>query len=322
VNLQWLVADQLGTPRMVFDKTGALANVKRHDYLPFGEELYASVGLRSTTQGYTAPGYSPVDKVRQKFTQKERDIETGLDYFGARYYSSTQGRFTSIDPENYQAMLDLTDPQSWNAYSYVNNNPLGRVDPDGKGFFSKLKNWLAYNVWGEEEDVKKEEQKRRDMMLRMQSENGGELIIQNFAGEWVRVDPATMNRANVWLWSGQIYSSPGSRNLTAEEAANVLDVGAMKRLEYEASPKHGSTTRGNVSAAPKRGQNALDNSVQVKGTSTRRVGVDYQNREFVVFDETRAGKFHGHARSWQQLTQEMKNALVKSGMASRSGKIN
>jgi YD repeat-containing protein len=54
VNLNWLVSDQLGTPRMVFDKTGALANVKRHDYLPFGEELSAGQGIRSTTLGYSA----------------------------------------------------------------------------------------------------------------------------------------------------------------------------------------------------------------------------------------------------------------------------
>ncbi len=57
----------------------------------------------------------------------------------------------------------------------------------------------------------------------------GELIIQNFAGEWVRVDPATMNRVNVWLWSGQIYSSPGSRDLTPMEAANVIDATANAR---------------------------------------------------------------------------------------------
>jgi hypothetical protein len=68
VNLQWLVADQLGTPRMVFDKTGALVKVKRHDYLPFGEELFAGTGGRTTAQGYSA-----TDGVRQKFTDKERD---------------------------------------------------------------------------------------------------------------------------------------------------------------------------------------------------------------------------------------------------------
>jgi hypothetical protein len=48
----WLVADQLGTPRMVIDKSGSLAGIKRHDYLPFGEELSAGVGGRTTTQGY------------------------------------------------------------------------------------------------------------------------------------------------------------------------------------------------------------------------------------------------------------------------------
>ena len=63
-NINWLVTDQLGTPRMIIDKTGALANVKRHDYLPFGEELLAGTGGRTPTQGYSG------DSVRQKFTQR------------------------------------------------------------------------------------------------------------------------------------------------------------------------------------------------------------------------------------------------------------
>jgi YD repeat-containing protein len=65
VNINWLVTDQLGTPRMVFDKSGSLATVKRHDYLPFGEELSAGTGGRTTTLGYI------VDSVRQKFTLKK-----------------------------------------------------------------------------------------------------------------------------------------------------------------------------------------------------------------------------------------------------------
>jgi RHS repeat-associated protein len=62
-------------------------------------------------------------------TLKERDNETGLDYFGARYYSSTQGRFTSVDPENAGAAI--FHPQSWNGYAYSLNNPLRFIDPDG-----------------------------------------------------------------------------------------------------------------------------------------------------------------------------------------------
>ncbi len=65
-----------------------------------------------------------------KFTAKERDAETGLDYFLARYFSGPQGRFTSPDePFNDQ---DQADQQSWNLYSYTRNNPLRYVDPTGR----------------------------------------------------------------------------------------------------------------------------------------------------------------------------------------------
>lgn len=67
--------------------------------------------------------------MRQQFTLKERDIETGLDYFQARYFASEQGRFSSTDPLLGSGRPNL--PQSWNQYSYVLNNPLRLVDPDG-----------------------------------------------------------------------------------------------------------------------------------------------------------------------------------------------
>jgi RHS repeat-associated protein len=132
-NVQWMVTDQVGTPRMIADRTGSLAGIKRHDYLPFGEELFAGSGGRTTGQGYVA------DNVRQKFTQKERDMETGLDYFGARYYASAQGRFTGVDPReiSFEAnstkfLAYLGNPQNWNHYSYVLNNPMIVTDPDGR----------------------------------------------------------------------------------------------------------------------------------------------------------------------------------------------
>jgi RHS repeat-associated protein len=67
----------------------------------------------------------------RRFTGKERDAETELHYFGARYYRSVWGRFTSVDPVmNREAAL--RDPQRWNRYSYVLNNPLALADPDGR----------------------------------------------------------------------------------------------------------------------------------------------------------------------------------------------
>jgi RHS repeat-associated protein len=106
--------------------TKADGSVKaRYDYLPFGEEIPSTVGNRSSLLGYSA-----ADSTRQKFTQKERDGESGLDYFGARYYSSPQGRFTSVDPLLESARRK--DPQTWNRYAYARNNPLRFIDPTGE----------------------------------------------------------------------------------------------------------------------------------------------------------------------------------------------
>ncbi len=98
--------------RVVTNEAGEV--LRRHDYLPFGEEW---------------PERSTTDK--RLFTGKERDFETGLDYFGARYYRAEIGRFTTVDP----AMAvgeNLVDPQRWNRYAYVRNNPLRYTDPDGR----------------------------------------------------------------------------------------------------------------------------------------------------------------------------------------------
>lgn len=74
-------------------------------------------------------GYGAADGVRQKFTSKERDVETGLDFFEARYYASAQGRFTSVDP--LMASASVSSPQSWNRYTYSNNSPVRFTDPTG-----------------------------------------------------------------------------------------------------------------------------------------------------------------------------------------------
>ena len=64
------------------------------------------------------------------YTGKERDAESGNDYFGARYYAISMGRFLSPDPAAL-TYADITNPQSFNLYSYALNNPLKFIDPTG-----------------------------------------------------------------------------------------------------------------------------------------------------------------------------------------------
>jgi len=110
--IHYYFSDHLGSSRVVTSDAGAILDDS--DYYPFGGER---VVVASTDNPYL-------------FTGKERDTESGLDYFGARYYSSGQGRFLSVDPSGRS--VRLTNPQTWNRYGYVLNSPLRYVDPNGK----------------------------------------------------------------------------------------------------------------------------------------------------------------------------------------------
>ena len=91
-----------------------------------------------------------------------------------------------------------------------------------------------------------------------------------------------------------------------------------KFLTYEKAPYH---NKGNSakSAAPINGQDALNKSIPIGTTTSRRISVD--GNQFVIFDETTSGVFHGHVRTWSQLTQPMKNALIDAGYVTSRGKI-
>ncbi len=118
----YLSYDHLGSVRLVTDAAGKV--ISRHDFLPFGEEISQGQAGRSTSLLF-----GETDDVTQRFTAKESDSESGLDYFGARYYGSALGRFTSADPSNLS--VDFWYPQSWNRYAYALNNPLSVVDRNG-----------------------------------------------------------------------------------------------------------------------------------------------------------------------------------------------
>lgn len=111
--VHYYLSDHLNSTSIIVSAGGTVE--EESDYYPFGTESII-----------TGPGVNEL-----KFTGKRRDTESQLDYFGARYYGNSSGRFTATDPKILSKQR-LFDPQQWNMYSYVRNNPLIFVDPDGR----------------------------------------------------------------------------------------------------------------------------------------------------------------------------------------------
>ncbi len=121
--------DVLGSPVMLIDEEGNVVHL--YHFGPFGN-IEAAKG---------------VEKNDYLYTGKERD-ETGLDYFGARYYEPTLGRFITPDPEPLvPGEVHLQEPQRLNSYVYCLNNPLRKIDPDGEAarLVSNAEQWQEYN---------------------------------------------------------------------------------------------------------------------------------------------------------------------------------
>ncbi len=130
----WVFADLLGSVRAVSGEkppADSAPITECYDYLPFGRMLGSNDAGRNIGCFPAAPDYVLASSESEKFTGKERDVEIGLDYFGARYMSPAQGRFISPDPIMVMDQK-IADPQQWNMYAYVRNNPLRLVDPNGK----------------------------------------------------------------------------------------------------------------------------------------------------------------------------------------------
>jgi RHS repeat-associated protein len=113
--VEYYTTDAIGSVRAVTQRVNGVLQVTHHDFMPFGEEV--------------APPTASQDK--RLFTGKERDAETGQDYFEARYLRAGLGRFTSPDPIRANT-LRLVSPLRWNAYAYAKSNPLTYVDRDGR----------------------------------------------------------------------------------------------------------------------------------------------------------------------------------------------
>ncbi len=131
-DIKFYITDHLGSTSMFVDKNGTVQD--DNDFYPWGG-VVPNVGFTNSTNHF-------------KFTGKERDSESNLDYFGGRYYSSTLGRWTSADWAAVPAPVpyaNFGDPQTLNLYAYVRNVPTVGIDPTGHRWESEI---AVQSGWG------------------------------------------------------------------------------------------------------------------------------------------------------------------------------
>ncbi|WP_306590026.1 RHS repeat-associated core domain-containing protein [Geothrix sp. 21YS21S-4] len=109
----YIQGDQVGSPNVITNASGVLVN--RTKNLPFGERLIDGL-----------PG---APKSLRRFTNHEEDPDSNAIYMQARTYLAGYGKFVQVDPA-YDQTKD--DPETWNLYNYVTNNPVTKTDPDGR----------------------------------------------------------------------------------------------------------------------------------------------------------------------------------------------
>jgi RHS repeat-associated protein len=211
--VEYYHTDAIGSVRMTTSESGAVT--QRYDYLPFGEAW-------------------PSDPTAQprRFTGKERDSETGLDYFGARFYAGGAGRFISPDPA---ASGKPTQPQRWARYTYALNAPLRFVDHDGRwptaihsGIYANALDFLSpqdlkivqsasarVDLDQTTEDSFKHGMRAPGQSVRDASNKAQDFIVQNIA--------EAQRQQSLWSGAGMVGLSPSALEAFGQAAHTVTD---------------------------------------------------------------------------------------------------
>ena len=238
----------------------------------------------------TADGYKAITRIRagdRVFAKDEASGETGYKPVTAQYGN----------PYQETVYIEVSDGLG-KIQTLVSN----RIHP----FYSGGK-------WIKAEDLK--------AGSRLFAENGAEQTVQS-----VIVKPEPLQAYNLTVADWHTYFVKGDKAETEGVWVHNECPYGKGNQRYKDASYHGKNDNSVKSRAPTNGQAALDNSVQVKSTSPRRVGVDKANNEIVVLDKTQtfnngSAEYHGHVRSWQDLHTDQKNALKKAGLVNSKGKI-
>jgi hypothetical protein len=137
-------------------------------------------------------------------------------------------------------------------------------------------------------------------------------------------DPADPSQLASWMQSLDADQLTALKNRIAQNPKiSLSDLQHLTdpTLKYDPNPKHANAIPDFIGPEPNNGQAALNNSVSIGPNTNRRIGIDTTSDEIVVIDDTNDGMYHGHVRTWNQLTQEMKTVLLQDGFISKTGRI-
>ncbi len=345
--------DQLGSISAITNEAGAVT--ERLAYDPWGkrrfinstpglaDKLDAIVGIR-TDRGYT---------------EHEHLDEMGVIHMNGRIFDPLMGRFMSADPKVtdpyalpsfnrysyvYNNPLNLTDPTGFDAWSREDSSEENK----GRSTYNPTAHGMG-NIWGSSSSGGNSEAQTQKTVSgkvvgavttilkatwnipfglveglgnALNPIPGYDPFMNRFMFEYDE-DQKLLGETVEFLVPALSLSKLALPQAPAKAAKTVErgSVGAMRRREFEPAGYHGTVDNAVKSKGPLNGQDALDVSVQVKPTSPRRVGVDYDAGEFVVFDRTLNSTYHGHVRSWKDLHPDMQRAFIKSGQVDKHGNI-
>ena len=268
---------------------------------PFNEEIYAEVQNKQSELGRELT----INEKETLIEAKIKSITTVSKLSGA-----VSGMFAS-------GAQGISTGQAY-ASNAIENNWLGTVAL-GLGTAYMAYEWERSNVVTDDAIV---------------SDPVGETLLLGSAAAGVKglakgaqkLGPAIYKAGKGFVQAAQeseiIGNEIGSIGNIAEQNGKIANSGA-KKLNYEANPKHKTTQVGNASPAPTNPVDTLNKSVEFSPYSTRRVAVDKKTGEMVIFAEHNVGKgdYHGYQVRWEELTEAMKSALIKSGQVNHRGKV-
>lgn len=242
---RFLTTDVVGSPRLATNNLGNA--VSRHDYLPFGEEISAGVANRPQTAGYAAN-----DGVRQQFAGYQRDVETGLDFAQARFYSSRHGRFTSVDP--LTASANAKNPQTFNRYSYALNSPYKFIDPLGLAATQRCWGNICVTYDADEKAAGKDNNKNTDapeIPLPKAIADAIKLKIKTVGGTEISLSPK--ERAKIIAHLTSVYNNSfkeGMRLAAEKDRMNVEEKSVVGGTANTTGNSTTQSTDSEVSVAP------------------------------------------------------------------------